>query len=236
MKIDPGTIVSFALLGGLGYVAYKFYKGDWALPSLPGIPKLEDVPGIPSDIKITLGETGIPGAIGDVIYNIAYPDNLRQETTIPTGKFYQEAEKEIIRILPRDQNPQPKQIVPRAVAMKVSSDIVEDRGFIPSMLIAPITIGAGLGAITQQERYYEALPGPARKKAISRTVIQRQAWKQKNPLEYITAAAIAPLPMAIETVSEVRDMARAGMIKPPSPLDVLGTFFPPAKLLGGLFG
>lgn len=214
MKIDPKTILGIALLGGIGFVAWKFYKGDWKLPSLGSIlPSITDIPGVPADIKVTLAESGVPGAAGDIIYNLFSPDNLREQTTVPTGKFYQESEQEIKTILPPGTTPTPEQIVPRAVAMKVSTDIVKERGFIPSMLLAPVTIGAGLGAITQQERYYKSLPDETTKReAIRKTVVQRQTWKKEHPVEYVAATALSSMflpALIIGKAAEVRDVIRS---------------------------
>lgn len=184
MKVDPKTILGIALMGGIGFVAWKFYKGDWKLPSLPNLGNLlTNVPGVPKDINITLKESGVPGAAGDVVYNIVYPGNLREETTIPGTQYYEKARREIVNILPPDVTPQHEQIVPRSVAMKVATDIVEGRGFIPSMFLAPITIGAGLGAITQQKRYYDSLPKDARAQAVALEYKTREEWIGEHPIE-----------------------------------------------------
>jgi len=232
-------VIGVALIGAIGFAAYKFFKGDWKLPSLGGVlPSITDLPGVPADIKITLAESGVPGAAGDVVYNILHPDNLRQETTMPSGKFYQEAEKEIVTILPPGKAPTQEQITPRAVAMKVSSDIV-DRGLVGSMALAPVTIGAGLGAITQQERYYKTLPAPAKQEAIKKTVLTRETWKKEHVPEYVAATALSsmfPPALVIGQLAEIRDKARAGMIKVPTPKPIspvafaAGSVFPPLQL------
>jgi len=163
------TALTFLLLGGVGYVAYKFYKGDWKLPTFGVNPQ-------------SFNEGGVPAVAGDMIYNITYPTELRESATTPTGAYYKRAKDEITDILPINETPTDKQIVPRAVSMAVSEDIHEG-GFLKAMLLSPITIGAGLGAITQQQRYYSTLPEGAKHTAIAQEYTTRSKWMFEHPIE-----------------------------------------------------
>ena len=56
LDIKPGSVVSILLLAGVGYAAYKFWKGDWKLPNLGDLFNLGD-----------------PGSIPNIILDIATP-------------------------------------------------------------------------------------------------------------------------------------------------------------------
>lgn len=153
MKIPSiGSIGSIALLGGLGFVAYKFMKGDWKFPSL-----LDAIGGLglPTPAPETLKETGVVGGIGDIIYNVAMPSG--------NGDLRERA-----GALASAQN------IPfsKAVAQTASEDIHKE-GLISSLLKAPVTIGAGLGAISQWGTYLETLPPYERAVAERESAIKR---------------------------------------------------------------
>jgi hypothetical protein len=171
-------IAPLAIIAGLGYVAYKFIKGEWTLPSLSDL--------LPGGLKETLKESGVPGVTGDIIYNIVY-DGLRESATVPGGESYEQARGEIADILPAGMTPTPAQIVPRAVALDVAEDIIGG-GMVKGALLAPVTIGAGLGAITQQQRFYERLPEEARKAAIEQEYTRRSKFMFEHPVESLIGA------------------------------------------------
>jgi len=180
MKTSTGLI----LLGGGLIAAYFLFKDKGGIPgviggalsSLPGF-ALQAAGAAPETIK----ETGVVGGAGDIIYNLTMGGDLREEATKPGGKYYEAAKKEIPLVT--GITPTSKQIVPRAVAMGASEQI-HDLTFPGALLAAPVTIGAGLGAITQQRKYYAALPTPeAKEKALVQEYTQRQEWIRGHPLE-----------------------------------------------------
>jgi len=190
MKIPTvGTIGSIALLGGIGYVAYKFLKGDWKLPELPTLPEPD-----PQTIK----ETGVVGGVGDVIYNIVQAPELRERV---------EARADVADV------PYSK-----AVAEVVSEDIHE-QGLGLSLLKAPVTIGAGLGAIFQQGKYLETLPEDER--IVAERLESEQRLKFKSTPEGIAATSISSIfpPIGLITAtSTMIDVAR--VTAPPAPVAV----------------
>ena len=147
-----------------------------AITSLPGT-VLQAAGAAPETIK----ETGVVGGAGDIIYNLTMGGDLREQATKPGGKYYEAAKKEIPLIT--GITPTSKMIVPRAVAIGASEQI-HGLSFPDALLAAPVTIGAGMGAITQQVRYREALPTPeAKEKALVQEYKQRQEWIRGHPIE-----------------------------------------------------
>lgn len=223
MKIPTvGTIGSILLLGGVGYAAYKFYIGDWKLPTLPTLPPL------PTPDPETIKETGIVGGIGDIIYNITYPTELRERVvervTEPSPAGRESAVAEATRLIERTTpynvitpEPSPEGTYARAVAMTVSEDIHKE-GLLMSLLKSPVTIGAGLGAMTQQARYLETLP-PAAKTLAEKEESQKRLEFKATP-EGIAATIlsnISPVTGAITAVSTITDIMRVTTPTPTPP-------------------
>lgn len=163
-------LVPIAIIVGIGVVAYKFFK------------EFKGFGGLGESFK----EGGIPAATGDIIYNLVY-DGLRESATVPGGESYERAKSEISTILPGDTTPTPEQIVPRAIALDVSEDIISG-GLGKAAALAPVTIGAGLGAVTQQQRYYETLPEDSQKKAIALEYKTRSKFMFEHPIESLIGA------------------------------------------------
>ena len=168
--IGAGGIIALA---GIGLLAYLFLKGKLKLPTLPSFPSLPpDLPFFYPDYNVTYNESGLPGVIGQTAYGSIY-GNLRPrvEENIPR------AIKEVQGLGDDDYVPDPAGIYARSVAMTVSEDIHE-KGVgsflgIPGYSLSPlsllfgrqlpfgdpaVTIGAGFGAISQQDKYYRSLP------------------------------------------------------------------------------
>lgn len=237
-------IAPIAIIAGIGYVAYKVLKGDWGLPSLGDI--------VPAGIKESFKEGGIPSVAGDIIYNIAY-DGLRESATEPGGESYEKAREEISKLLPADIKPTPAQIVPRAVALDVAEDITGG-GFIKALLLGPVTIGAGLGAITQQQRYYETLPEEAKKTAIAKEYTTRTKFMLEHPVESLIGApaqlihavtrpadVYAPTPIEIVLDYATGGLFNIGGTPTPKPLPTytpspVQTFDPRHMVDGGRIG
>jgi hypothetical protein len=178
------TSTMIIAVGAVALAAYFLFRDK--LPSLPGIVG-GALAGLPSAATVMLGadpqtikETGAVGGVGDLIYGLTYGGDLRKEATMPGGKYYEAAKQEIPRVT--GITPTPKQIVPRAVAMGASTKIHE-LGMPLSMVVAPVTIGAGMGAITQQARYRETLPPEAAEKALVQEYATRQEWITEHPVE-----------------------------------------------------
>ncbi len=192
MKIPTvGTIGSIALLGGIGYVAYQFITGNWKLPGLPTLPAPD-----PQTIK----ETGVVGGIGDIVYNVVQAPDLRERAE----------ERAIEPLIP----------FPKAVAEVVSEDIHE-QGLGLSLLKAPVTIGAGLGAITQHGRYLGTLPRDERT-AAERLESEKRMTFRSTP-EGIAATAISsisPPLAAINIISTAIDAVRI-TAPPPKPQPII---------------
>lgn len=76
VKFDWTSILAIAAVGGLGYVAYKFIKGNWKLPSLGGLLGLPDlgIGGLGAAlIPSILPKTGILADLGGTIPEEVYP-------------------------------------------------------------------------------------------------------------------------------------------------------------------
>jgi hypothetical protein len=175
MKIPSiGSIGSIALLGGLGFVIYKFIKGDWKLPSLLDV---LGGAGLPTPAPETLAETGIVGGAGDIIYNTIIPGG--------NGDLRERAED-----LAATQN------IPfsKAVGQTVSEDI-HGQGLFQSLLTAPVTIGAGLGAVSQWGTYLETLPPYERAVAERESAIKRIEFKgtPEGMIANIIGTSILPI-------------------------------------------
>lgn len=189
MKIPKvGSIISLAVLGGIGYAAYKFLKGDWKIPSL--IPTLP----IPTPAPETIKETGVVGGVGDVIYNIFQAPELRERVT----------ERADVAGIPFS----------KAVAEVVSEDIIG--GGLPKAIgISPVTIGAGLGAIYQQGVYLETLPEAERIAAERLESEKRLAFKATpEGMAATIISSIIPVTGAITAASTIIDVVRTTAPKP----------------------
>ena len=180
-----GTIGSIALLGGIGYVIYKFYKGDWKLPNLGNLLGVSD----------TIKETGVTGAVGDIIYNIPYPD-LRERVTDQVEQDKTVAE--YYDVMPPDSPaPTPKQIADRTVARVVAEDIT-GMG-IPAYaipLLNAVTIGSGLAAIQRNEDYIASLPAPVQTDIYQQQTEKRIEQLATDPATIIAGAIAGPLGLA----------------------------------------
>ncbi len=199
MKTSTGLI----LLGGAAIIGYFLLKDK--IPSIPGAIG-GAIAGAPAAVTIALGaspetiqETGVVGGVGDLIYNITRGGDLRESATQPGGAAYEAAKAEIPRVT--GVTPTPEMIVPRAVALQVSEDIHKG-GWVEAATLAPVTIGAGLGAITQQARYREALPTEeAKAAALQQEYTTREEYVRGHPVEsligfpaLIAHAVTAPAP------------------------------------------
>lgn len=180
-----GTIGSLALLGGMGYVLYQFATGNWKIPNIFG--------AITPDPE-TIKETGIVGGVGDVIYNIFQAPELRERVE----------ERADVAGIPYS----------KAVAEVVSEDIHE-QGLGLSLLKAPVTIGAGLGAIAQQGKYLESLPEDERI-AAERLESEKRLEFRQTPEGVIATAigSIFPPTAAILAISGAIDVARTTAPEP----------------------
>jgi len=216
MKIPTvGTIGSIALLGGIGYAAYKFLKGDWKIPTLPTLPPL---PPLPTPAPETGAESGLVGQIGDIIYNITNPD-LRERAITEYLPAEKETERIIYMTTPGGEippPPDPEGVFARGVARTVSKDIIGG-GLPKALLFAPWTIGAGLGAITQQGKWMGTLPDDARKLAEQEE--SRKRLELQTTPEGIIATALMPpfisIPLAISDV--IRGTRKIKITPPPKP-------------------
>lgn len=218
MKLPSiGGVLGIAALGGIGYVIYKFYTGAWALPSLGGF--LGGVVNPPGDPAVTIQETGVPGATGDIIYNLfsGNEDSLRQRATEDVNIYYHETKVIEDIVTPPGETPKPPDeggVFARSVAATTSQDI-HDRGLLESLLLSPITIGAGLGAVSQQERWYKTL-SPAGETEARKHEAARRITFRSTP-EGMTATAISSIfpPLALfNIVSQATDIQRASTPTP----------------------
>jgi len=197
--MKTSTLIPIAAVAALGIGAYFLLK-DFKLGDLFNAPLI-----IAGADPQTIKESGTAGGIGNVIYNISGGEGLRERATDPEGSSYKEAVKETTQLKydvgQPDVSIPSKAIVARAIATDVSTGIVEE-GLPLAMLKGPVTIGAGLGAITQQARYREALPTPElQQAALVKEYDTRQAWVQEHPVEsmigfpaLIAHAVTAPAP------------------------------------------
>lgn len=204
-------IAPIAVIAGIGLVAYKFLKGDWKLPSFGDF--------FPAGMKESFSEGGVPAVTGDVIYNIVY-DGLRESATVEGGESYEQAKGEIEEILPEGTTPTPAQIVPRAIALDVAEDITEG-GLLKGLILAPVTIGAGLGAMSQQEKFYGTLDEESKKKAISQEYTTRSKFMLEHPVESLIGAPA----QVIHTVTRPAD------VYAPTPIEIVLNV-----ATGGIFG
>lgn len=180
------TMIGIGVIAALGIGAYLLLKKGFGITGGIGAA----IAGAPAAVTVAMGaapetiqETGAIGGAGDILYKLAYGGDLREEATQAGGLYYERAKAEIPKVT--GVTPTPEMIVPRAVAMGVAEEMHEgEQPMAEAMLLAPWTIGAGLGAITQQQRYYEALPTPeAKKAAVVQEYETRQEWIREHPLE-----------------------------------------------------
>lgn len=180
-----GTIGSIALLGGIGYVIYKFYKGDWQLPNLGNLLGLQD----------TIKESGTAGAVGDIIYNIPYPD-LRERVTSQVEQ--DKTIDEYYSVMPPDSpTPTPKQIADRTVARVVAEDIT-GMG-IPAYtvpILNAVTIGSGLAAIQRNEEYIASLPAPVQTDIYQQQTEKRIEQLTTDPVTMLAGVLAGPIGLA----------------------------------------
>lgn len=185
--MKTSTLIPIAAIAALGIGAYFLLK-DFKLGDLFGTPLIM-AGAAPETIK----ETGVVGGVGDIIYNIGYGGDLRQEATKPEGTYYKAAVAETTALKRQVKQPDvviPKEaIVHRAVAMGTAEKI-HDVGFFETLVlgaipsVAGVPIGAGFAAIEKQRKYVEALPTPELKKAaLVKEYATRQAWVQKHSVE-----------------------------------------------------
>lgn len=175
------TTTGLLLLGGGLIAAYFLLKQKGGIPgAIGGV--FSSLPNITLQMAgadpATLKETGAVGGVGDIIYNTTFGGDLRKESS-PGGKYYEAAKVEIPQVTGIE--PTPEAIGHRAVAMGASTKL-HDIGMTKSLLIAPVTIGAGFGAISQQVQYRESLPTPeAKEKALIQEYKTRQEWIREHP-------------------------------------------------------
>lgn len=220
-----GTIAGVGLLGAIAYTVYKFAKGDWSLPSFPDL--LGGVFNPPGDPGITIQETGVPGAVGDIIYNVLFQDpegSLRQraEEGIPAAQ----AETEDIlkaTTLPGEPIPpaDPAGVFARSVARETAQDIV-DVG--PASFLIPglniFTIGAGLGAMTQQERWRSTLPRQAQEEALRRESATRLKRVTTDPGTMLATALSIPFITGPLLLQDLLRVAQPPPKRPPPGADI----------------
>ena len=179
--MKTSTMVGLGAIAALGIGAYFLLK-DFKMPNL------NDLFGAPLVLAgaapETIKETGAVGGVGDIIYNITGGEGIRERVTGPEGVTYKRAVAEIEREILPAETPVPVSAAQhRAVAMDVSEQIVGE-GLPAAMLLGPVTIGAGLGAIEQQRKYREALPTEeAKTKALELEYSTRQKFIQEHPIE-----------------------------------------------------
>jgi len=116
---------------------------------------------------------------GKAIYGGVYGSDLDQE--IKPDSSAMNKSRQQIRWL-EIENPTQKQLVAKTVSREVAEDI-HKQGFGKSLLFAPVTIGAGLGALTQQQRFYDTLNPEQLQKARLQEFNRRAEWMYKHPLE-----------------------------------------------------
>lgn len=182
MKVPTGGIITIAAIAALGLGAYFLLK-DFKLGDLLNQPLI-----MAGAAPETIAETGAAGGVGNIIYNISGGEGLRESATQPEGASYKAAVKETSLLKKSVGQPDVtiphEAIVARAVATNVSTRMIKDQGMTSSLLMAPVTIGAGLGAITQQERYRENLPTQELKDAaLEKEYSTRGKWIREHPLE-----------------------------------------------------
>lgn len=197
--MKTSTLIPIAAVAALGIGAYFLLK-DFKLGDLFSAPLI--VAGAAPE---TIKETGAAGGVGDIIYNIGVGGDLREQATQPEGTFYKAAAAETTALKQQVRQPEAvipqKAVVARAVAMGVA-ETQQGMGMPAALALAPITIGAGLGAITQQARYREALPTPELKAAaLQKEYTTREEWVRGHPVEsmigfpaLIAHAVTAPAP------------------------------------------
>jgi len=196
MKIDPKTVISIALLGGLGYVIYKFVKGDWKLPSLGEVGAGVVTTVLPGDIgrgALEGAETGgIPGGLGGITYNIFAPpsetlyERIREHEAEPT--------REIIPLISEETGMPPEQVTPeqitqRAIMLETAQDITQQPLF-PLGLFPPFagfTIGAGIAAIQKEAEYKRTLT-PQEQYSY-----ELAAWERRQAFMGTTAGTVAQI-------------------------------------------
>ena len=195
-----GTIGGIALMGGIGYVVYKFYKGDWKLPSLGDIGGSIGgtiVNVLPGEPEITAGETGLPGATGDIIYNLFSQESLRERAEEAYPGAYEETKQLIDITTPpgiTPPEPSPAGVFSRSVAKTTAEDI---HGWGPLAYLIPglsaVTIGAGLGAAQRQADWRGTLPKAAQEEALRRESVTRITKVTTDPSTMLAAALSLPI-------------------------------------------
>jgi len=166
--MKTGDIINIIILGGIGYVAYKFLKGDWKLPKIPSIPD-------------------IPREAGKTIYNITYEGGLKDKLK-PGSAERQKSKTELWDY--GVKNPTDYQERARTIARETAEDVIKGpfgTGMAGALGIPVLgwgtTIGAGLGAITAQQKLYDTLTPQQLKKARTQEYNTRADWMYKHPVE-----------------------------------------------------
>jgi len=207
-----GTIGGVLLLGGVGYAAYMFYTGKWKLPNLMN---LFSGINIPTPAPETLKETGVVGGIGDIIYNLTYPSELRERVHTEYVPAWYETERIIDQTTPPGETPQapdPEGVFARGVSRTVAGDIHQAGigGFVgvpgfsiinflgelvglnPHLPDPAFTIGAGLGAMAQQKKWIDSLPSGAAQQLAEREESEKRLAFIQTP-EGILASTLTTL-------------------------------------------
>ena len=168
MKLTGGAVI----VAGLAGLAYAVYKGWIKIPNILGL--------LPGDVGRGAQEVpGIPGAIGGATYNIFSPS---------TQTLKERAEELAPGIVAKEGIPYETAFA-KGVAQTAAEDIITGpfgtgfAGAITNPLGWGYTIGGGLGAVQQWNRYLEGLPPVDQAAARQTEYATRAAWMYEHPIE-----------------------------------------------------